>query len=65
MNALCESILPAPCPSLCGKAARKAEREENEGSAPFVDLKRGLETLTDGNWAKLPGVGILQGGVGE
>lgn len=48
------------------EAREKAEREEYERLNPkiqhqFADLKRGLETLTDDDWANLPEVGDLTG----
>ncbi|RPA94600.1 hypothetical protein L873DRAFT_1830240 [Choiromyces venosus 120613-1] len=48
------------------KAREKAEREEYERKNPKIhyqlaDLKRGLETLADDDWANLPEVGGLTG----
>ena len=62
---LYETVLPTPSSS-CREAREKAEREEYERRNPkiqhqFADLKRGLETLTDDDWANLPEVGDLTG----
>lgn len=64
-HGLYEIVLPTS-PSSYREAREKAEREEYERKNPkiqhqFADLKRGLETLTDDDWANLPEVGDLTG----
>lgn len=59
------SVIPTQ-PAHSREAREKAEREEYERLNPkiqhqFADLKRGLETLTDDDWANLPEVGDLTG----
>jgi pre-mRNA-processing factor 6 len=50
----------------CREAREKKEREEFERNNPkiqqqFADLKRGLEAITDEEWASIPEVGDLTG----